>query len=115
MLDKRRRKIFSIFAALLGGAFTAKKVSASLEMSPEDVARAWQDPEYRNTLSKKQWESMPANPAGEVREGQFKGNLAQISGNNCSGNNCSGNNCSGNNCSGNNCSGNNCSGRRCGG
>ena len=115
MLDKHRRKVFALFAAMLGGALTAKKASANAKLSTEEIARAWQDPKFRSTLSKSQWESLPTNPAGEVRHEGFNGGLAQISGNNCSGNNCSGNNCSGNNCSGNNCSGNNCSGNSCSG
>ena len=110
-----RRKLLSRFAGLLGLGFAASKASAKSQLSPIEIAKAWQEPSFRNGLSKAQWEALPPNPAGEIRGGEFNGNLqtAQSSGNNCSGNNCSGNSCSGNNCSGNNCSGNNCSGNRC--
>ena len=111
MID--RRKLLTRLASLVGLGVAASKVNAKL--STEEIVRAWQDPAFRNSLSKEQWEALPANPAGMVKSGEFKGDFQLASGNNCSGNNCSGNNCSGNNCSGNSCSGNGCSGNNCSG
>ena len=111
-----RRNFFSKFLAVFGiTAVTSKSV-----LSDEEIAKAWEDPEYRDSLTDEQWNSLPNNPAGDIENGQYSGNLSAsttnyCSGNNCSGNNCSGNNCSGNSCSGNNCSGNNCSGNNCSG
>ena len=98
-----RRKFFSFSLGIFGLGLAASKASANVQLSPEDIVKAWQDPTFRNSLSKKQWEALPPNPAGEVRSGEFKGNIQVASGNDCSGNNCSGNNCSGNSCSGNRC------------
>ena len=110
-----RRKILSRLAGLIGVGMATSQANAKVLLTPEEIVKAWQDPSFRNNLSKEQWDLLPPNPAGEVRSGQFKGDLQMASGNNCSGNNCSGNNCSGNNCSGNSCSGNNCSGNNCSG
>ena len=110
-----RRKLLSRLAGLFGAGLAASQANAKTLLTPEEIVKAWQDPSFRNRLSKEQWDALPPNPAGEVRSGQFKGDLQMASGNNCSGNNCSGNNCSGNNCSGNSCSGNNCSGNNCSG
>ena len=115
MADKFRRNFLSTLATLLGGGLAANKVNAAAQLSPDQIARAWQDPDFRRSLTQEQWEALPPNPAGEIRRGEFKGDLQMASGNFCSGNNCSGNNCSGNNCSGNNCSGNSCSGNNCSG
>lgn len=103
-----RRKFVSWSLGMAGLGLFASKSNANVLLSPEEIVKAWQDPSFRESLSNKQWEALPPNPAGEIRGGEFKGNVQLASGNNCSGNNCSGNNCSGNNCSGNNCSGNNC-------
>jgi mersacidin/lichenicidin family type 2 lantibiotic len=110
-----RRKLLTRLAGLFGIGMAASQANAKGLLSAEEIVKAWQDPSFRNSLSKEQWDALPPNPAGEVRSGQFKGDLQMASGNNCSGNNCSGNNCSGNNCSGNSCSGNNCSGNNCSG
>ena len=110
----RRKFVVSLFG-LLGLGFIGSKASAKTELSPEDVVKAWEDPSFRSRLSEAQWAALPPNPAGEIKSGEFNGNIELASGNNCSGNNCSGNSCSGNNCSGNNCSGNNCSGNNCSG
>lgn len=110
-----RRRFMHSLAGVLGLGFVASKVNAEPTLSPRDIARAWRDPAYRKTLSQAQWDSLPTNPAGELRSGEFGGTFQLASGNNCSGNNCSGNGCSGNNCSGNGCSGNNCSGNNCSG
>lgn len=110
-----RRKLLLRLAGLIGFGVASTKIQAKIQLSSDEIARAWQDPSYRNSLSKEQWDSLPANPAGNVKSGEFKGDIQLASGNNCSGNNCSGNNCSGNNCSGNACSGNNCSGNGCSG
>ena len=95
-----RRKLLSRLAGLFGAGLAASQANAKTLLTPEEIVKAWQDPSFRNRLSKEQWDALPPNPAGEVRSGQFKGDLQMASGNNCSGNNCSGNNCSGNNCSG---------------
>ena len=108
-----RRKFMSRFAGLLGLAFGASNTNAKTQLSTEDVIRAWEDTKFRSSLTEEQWNALPQNPAGQLRTGEFQGDLQLASGNNCSGNSCSGNNCSGNNCSGNNCSGNNCSGNSC--
>ena len=114
----QRRKFMAKLVGLLGLSFLSIKANAIASkkdlLSPEDIAKAWEDPKFRNSLTEAQWSSLPQNPAGELNNGEFSGNLQIASGNNCSGNNCSGNNCSGNSCSGNNCSGNNCSGYNCG-
>ena len=110
-----RRKFLTHFLGLAGLGLLGSKASAKTELTKEEIVKAWQDPEFRNSLTEAQWDSLPSNPAGEIKGGEFKGNLQIASGNSCSGNNCSGNNCSGNNCSGNNCSGNNCSGNNCSG
>ena len=113
-----RRGFFGTLAAFFG--VTALAANRNDELSPKELVRAWEDPEFRNSLTEAQWKQLPPNPAGKMESNGYSGNLyAQsadaCSGNNCSGNNCSGNNCSGNNCSGNNCSGNNCSGNNCSG
>ena len=110
-----RRKFFSFSLGLFGLGLAATKANAIAKLSPEEIVKAWEDPSFRNSLSQQQWDALPPNPAGDIRSGEFKGNIQLASGNNCSGNNCSGNNCSGNGCSGNNCSGNNCSGNSCSG
>ena len=35
-------------------------------MSIEDVVRAWEDPEYRKSLSDEERAMLPANPVGEI-------------------------------------------------
>ena len=110
-----RRKFLSRFGVILGLGIAGSRANAKNQLSPEEIVKAWEDPTFRNSLSKSQWDALPPNPAGEIKNGQFKGDWLMASGNNCSGNNCSGNNCSGNNCSGNSCSGNNCSGNNCSG
>lgn len=110
-----RRKLLYRFAGLLGLGFVASQANAKIQLSPKEIARAWQDPSFRNRLTRDQWDALPPNPAGQIKSGEFNGSFQMASGNDCSGNNCSGNNCSGDNCSGNNCSGNNCSGNSCSG
>jgi len=100
---------------MLGAAGVASRATASKELSKEEIVKAWEDPAFRKSLSAEQWEAMPFNPAGEIKAGQFDGNMMMASGNGCSGNGCSGNGCSGNGCSGNGCSGNGCSGNGCSG
>ena len=109
-----RRNFIQKMIGLLGVSFVATKVDAN-PISKKDIIKNWEDPSYKNSITDNQWNKLPSNPAGEIRNGQFKGSIELASGNNCSGNNCSGNNCSGNNCSGNMCSGNNCSGDNCSG
>ncbi|MEY4277663.1 MAG: hypothetical protein RI975_929 [Pseudomonadota bacterium] len=110
-----RRKILARFAGFFGLGLAGASANAKSQLTPEQIVKAWEDPSFRSSLTKEQWEALPPNPAGEVRSSEFKGDIKMASGNFCSGNNCSGNNCSGNNCSGNNCSGNNCSGNSCSG
>ena len=117
-MDKKmvftRRKLLGTLGSLLGAFLLLPQKSNAL--TPKEIVRAWEDPEYRKSLTESQWNQLPENPAGKIENAEFSGDLyTQVSGNNCSGNNCSGNNCSGNNCSGNNCSGNNCSGNSCSG
>jgi mersacidin/lichenicidin family type 2 lantibiotic len=107
---RSRRNLFTKFVSILGASFFIKKSA----LSAEQIVRAWEDPEFRKSLSAKQWESLPENPAGKIENAEFSGNLV-ASGNSCSGNSCSGNSCSGNSCSGNSCSGNSCSGNSCSG
>ena len=111
-MKQGRRTFLGTLAAFLSGTFLGAKASIK-PLTNDQIARAWEDPEYRKSLTDSQWEALPDNPAGKVDRTEFPGDLA--SGNSCSGNNCSGNNCSGNNCSGDNCSGNNCSGNSCSG
>ena len=103
-----RRDFVTKFFAIIGAAGIASKATASKSLSDKEIIKAWEDPSFRKSLSDEQWEAMPFNPAGEVKAGQFEGNMMMASGNNCSGNGCSGNGCSGNGCSGNSCSGNYC-------
>ena len=110
-----RRNFLKVCLGILGVGVLGSRGSAKASLSTEDVVKAWEDPSYRKHLTEAQWEALPPNPAGEIKSGEFKTNLAQSSGDYCSGNSCSGNNCSGNNCSGDNCSGNNCSGDNCSG
>jgi mersacidin/lichenicidin family type 2 lantibiotic len=98
-----RRKLFSRLAGLIGLGLASSKSNAKIQLSTDDIVRAWQDPSFRNALTKEQWEALPSNPAGEVRSGELRGDLQVASGNSCSGNSCSGNSCSGNSCSGNRC------------
>ena len=109
--NKNRRNFLVKALSIVGIASILPRKS----LSNEEIARAWEDPEFRKSLTKSQWESLPKNPAGDIENSEFSGDLVAASGNNCSGNNCSGNGCSGNNCSGNNCSGNGCSGNNCSG
>lgn len=109
-----RRKLLLRLAGLIGLG-VASKANAKIQLTPDQIVKAWQDPNFKKSLSKDQWDALPENPAGKVTSGEFKGDMQLASGNNCSGNNCSGNNCSGNSCSGNNCSGNGCSGNNCSG
>ncbi len=110
--NRARRSFLGKVIGIFGASFLFSRQSHSL--SSEQIVRAWEDPEYRNSLTESQWNMLPENPAGKIERSEFSGGLL-ASGNNCSGNNCSGNNCSGNNCSGNSCSGNNCSGNNCSG
>ena len=98
--NKNRRNFLFKALSIIGIASIFPKRS----LSNEEIARAWEDPEFRKSLTKSQWESLPKSPAGDIEHSEFSGDLIAASGNNCSGNNCSGNNCSGNNCSGSNCS-----------
>ena len=115
----KRRNFLTQLTAVLGLGIVSEKANSISHkndtLSPEDIAKAWENPEFRESLTEAQWESLPQNPAGDLNSGEFSGNLQMASGNSCSGNNCSGNNCSGDNCSGNNCSGDNCSGNNCSG
>ena len=97
-----RRKLLLRLAGLVGLGI-ASKASAKIQLSPDEIAKAWEDPTFRNSLSKEQWNALPTNPAGNVTTGEFKGDMQLASGNSCSGNSCSGNSCSGNSCSGNRC------------
>lgn len=106
---KTRRQVLGWLSGLIGLSIASAKAHSSVQLSREDIARAWEDPEFRSKLTEEQWNALPPNPAGEISSGEHRGNFHIASGNFCSGNNCSGNNCSGNNCSGNNCS----SGRYC--
>ena len=106
-----RRGIFKVFGIIIGSALAFGK---DKELSAKQIVKAWEDPEYRNSLTEKQWAKLPNNPAGDIENSEFSGTL-MASGNSCSGNGCSGNGCSGNGCSGNGCSGNGCSGNGCSG
>ena len=96
-----KRNFLKGFAGVFGslGSFAILKPKP---LSAREIVKAWEDPEYRNSLTDSQWSQLPENPAGKIENSQLAGDL-NSSGNNCSGNNCSGNNCSGNNCSGNTC------------
>ena len=98
----RRGFLGKVMAAVGAVALFSRK-----SLSSEQIVRAWEDPEYRNSLTESQWNSLPENPAGTIENAEFSGDLL-ASGNGCSGNGCSGNGCSGNGCSGNSCSGNSC-------
>jgi mersacidin/lichenicidin family type 2 lantibiotic len=113
----KRRGVLGAFGLGIAGTAGAKaKESSTMELSPEDIVRAWEDPTFREKLTDAQWAALPAHPAGKMTSGQFLGGRhAQVSWNACSGNSCSGNSCSGNSCSGNSCSGNSCSGNSCSG
>lgn len=107
-------------AAVSHQAATEQTVSrASYDLSSHDIARAWQDPEFRQSLSIEQIAGLPANPAGDVQYTSRTGNtanfvkLAFASGNDCSSDNCSSSNCSSSNCSSDNCSSSNCSSNNC--
>lgn len=88
-------------------------------LTPQEIVRAWEDPEYRQTLTEEQRALLPANPAGEIQFTPRAGNtlhfvtLANASSDNCSSSNCSSNNCSSSNCSSSNCSSDNCSSSNC--
>jgi mersacidin/lichenicidin family type 2 lantibiotic len=110
----RRSFLAKLGQIALGGFGAISLAKANHRLTPEQIVRAWESPEYRNTLTESQWSQLPANPAGEIERSEFSGNLV-ASGNGCSGNGCSGNGCSGNGCSGNGCSGNGCSGNGCSG
>jgi mersacidin/lichenicidin family type 2 lantibiotic len=111
-----RRNLLSVLGGVFGLGMATSSTASQRLLSPKEVVRAWEDPKFRAQLTAEQWAALPPNPAGELTNSQFTGDLhAQASWNACSGNNCSGNNCSGNNCSGNNCSGNSCSGNNCSG
>jgi mersacidin/lichenicidin family type 2 lantibiotic len=113
-MSTRRKFVARLFSAV-GLGLIGRNAAARAQLTPDEIIKAWTNPEYRNNLTEEQWESLPKNPAGDITSGEFQGDFQIASGNNCSGNNCSGNNCSGNNCSGNNCSGDNCSGNNCSG
>ena len=95
-----RRGFLAKLITFLGVSFAAN----AAKLSPQEIVKAWEDPEFRNTLTEDQWNEVPSNPAGRMESSQFSGNVTVAqSGNGCSGNGCSGNGCSGNGCSGNNC------------
>ena len=48
------------------------------ELAGVDVARAWKDEEYRNSLTPPQLAALPPNPAGEIELSEF--DLDQTSG-----------------------------------
>jgi mersacidin/lichenicidin family type 2 lantibiotic len=35
-------------------------------LTVEQIVRAWQDPQYRNSLSSGERDALPVNPAGEI-------------------------------------------------
>ena len=109
-----RRSFLTKMSALLGLGLIGNKVN-SKELNAEEIIKAWENPEYRASLTEAQWNALPENPAGSVDNAEFSGDLAQVSGNSCSGDSCSGNSCSGDSCSGNSCSGDSCSGNSCSG
>jgi mersacidin/lichenicidin family type 2 lantibiotic len=47
-------------------------------MSILDIIRAWQDPEYRNSLSSAERAMLPANPVGEIE--LTEGELTEVIG-----------------------------------
>ncbi len=82
-----RRKLLLRLAGLVGLGI-ASKANAKIQLSPDEIAKAWEDPKFRNSLSKEQWDALPTNPAGNVTTGEFKGDMQLASGNSCSGNRC---------------------------
>ena len=69
-----RRKLLLRLAGL-AGLGVASKANAKIQLSPDEIAKAWQDPSFRNSLSKEQWDALPSNPAGKVTSGEFKGDI----------------------------------------
>jgi mersacidin/lichenicidin family type 2 lantibiotic len=112
MIEETKKHILSTIVAVSGilhGAQTA-------QLTAEQIVKAWEDPEYRQTLTEEQRKLLPANPAGEILCSDLAGNtLYYESSNNdgCSTDNCSGNRCSTDACSGSRCSTDACSGNRC--
>lgn len=109
------KMILTAMAAVTGLMHQAE----SHHLTPAEIVRAWEDPEYRLTLSEEQRANLPANPAGDIQFTPRAGNtlhfvtLANASSDNCSSSNCSSNNCSSSNCSSDNCSSSNCSSSNC--
>ena len=103
--NKKKKETRRGFFTKLLGIIGVVAIVPRSSLSNEEIARAWEDPEFRNSLTEDQWNKLPQNPAGNIENGEFSGDLVAASGNNCSGNNCSGNNCSGNNCSAGPCGG----------
>jgi mersacidin/lichenicidin family type 2 lantibiotic len=114
-MDEFKRQsqvLLSAFVAVTG----LMQQAPAHELSVEQIVRAWEDPEYRQTLTEEQKKLLPANPAGEILCSDMAGNtLCFVATNNdgCSTDNCSGNRCSTDACSGNRCSTDACSGNRC--
>ncbi len=54
---------------LLGAAIALGGLAASPqgELTIEQIVRAWQSPEYRQTLTAEQISQLPSNPAGEIQ------------------------------------------------
>ncbi len=51
-------------AAIALGGLTA---SPQAQLTIEQIVRAWESPEYRQTLTQEQLAQLPENPAGEVK------------------------------------------------
>ena len=58
----KARKVLTAVVALQGLAASSPNV-----LTVEQIVRAWESPEYRETLTAEQLKQLPANPAGEIQ------------------------------------------------
>lgn len=88
MEEKKNAKLMLLSTlAILSGLIHQAQAA---HLTPQDIVRAWEDPEFRLTLSETQLALLPANPAGEIQYTPRAGNtmhfvtLANASTDNCS-------------------------------
>jgi mersacidin/lichenicidin family type 2 lantibiotic len=58
------RKVITALVAVNGLALSS---GAAVKLTVEQIVKAWESPEYRQTLSAVQLQQLPANPAGELQ------------------------------------------------
>jgi mersacidin/lichenicidin family type 2 lantibiotic len=57
------KKVLTAIVAVNGLALTT---GSAVKLTAEQIVKAWESPEYRQTLTAEQMKQLPANPAGDL-------------------------------------------------